>query len=238
MLEVRELSFGVLKAVSFRVRKGEVVGVIGKNGSGKSTLLKCLGGYYRYRGEVILNGREIFSYPLSQRVRLVNYLPQSFHLPFEYTVRELLYATTGRKDFEEALERFGVPHLADRLFESLSGGEKVKVLLARLYLLKPSLLLLDEPSAFLDLSVTVELASFVRQVALEGRSVLVVSHDISFLYSICDAFLGLKRGELLFAGGREELLENLELLFDCPLEVRLLGGELFIKPGIKNGGEE
>ena len=230
MVEVRELSYGILKGLSFEVKEGEVIGVIGKNGSGKSTLLKCLGGYYRYRGEVLLRGRELSTYPLRERVRLVNYLPQGIHLPFDYTVRELLYATTGVSRVEEALKKFKIEELSERLFESLSGGEKVKVLLSRLYLLKPSLLLLDEPSAFLDLSVMVELASFVREAAEQGRSVIVVSHDIPFLYSICDRFLGLKGGELLFFGGKKELLESLEPLFDCPLEVKVINGELFIKP--------
>ncbi len=230
MLEVRELSCRVLKNLSFKVGRGEVVGIVGKNGAGKSTLLKCLGGYLSYRGGVFLKGRELLTYPLKERVKLVNYLPQDFQTPFDYTVGELLYLTTGIRDYGKALERFGITSLEGRFFSSLSGGEKVKVLLARLYLLKPSLLLLDEPSAFLDLSVTVDLASFVREVAGEGRSVLIVSHDIPFLYSVCSHFIGLKEGELLFFGTGRELLAELPRLFDCPLEVKTIDGELFIKP--------
>jgi len=229
VLEVRELSFRILKGISFKVEPGDVVGVVGKNGAGKSTLLKCLGGYYRYRGQVFLKGREFLSYPLNRRVLLVNYLPQELSLPFDYTVREFLWITTGVKGFEPAVEKFGISALLDRNFNSLSGGEKVKVLLSRLYLLKPSVFLLDEPSAYLDLAVISLLSSFIKEMSYDRKSLLIVSHDVSFLYSVCKKFIGLKDGKLLFFGGKEELVENLETLFDCPLSVKLINGELFIK---------
>jgi ABC-type multidrug transport system ATPase subunit len=235
VLEVKELTYrNILKGISFSAQQGQVVGVIGKNGAGKSTLLKCLGGFYSYQGRVELLGRELSSYPLSQRVKLVNYLPQSFSIPFDYTVGELLFLSTGKEPSPGVLKEFHLEELLNRRFSELSGGEKVKVFLARLKLISPKVYLLDEPSAFLDPSVLSLLYSFVLKLAEEGSLLFVVSHDLSFLYLISTHFLGLKEGELLFFLKKEEALGRLEELFDCSFEfVRAPGGEVLIKPKLE-----
>jgi len=226
VLEVRELSVkGLLKGISFEAKGGEVIGVVGKNGAGKSSLLKALGGFYPYGGSVKVEGVEVKRAPLRKRVKLVNYLPQNFSPPAGYTVRELLELSTGR-EIGGALKEFNLEKLEDRPVELLSGGERVKLLLARLKLISPKVYLLDEPSAYLDVAVLSLLEEFIRGVK---GVVVVVSHDIPFLYRLCKKFLGIKEGRELFFGGRGELLKNLEELFDCPLEVREIEGELFIK---------
>ncbi len=224
MLEVKELSFKeILKGISFKAEEGEVIGVLGKNGAGKSTFLKCLGGFYEYEGEVKLLGRELSSIPLKERVKLVNYLPQSFKPTFDYKVKEFLYLSTGVEVNDTILSKFGVLKLKERELSSLSGGEKVKVLLSRLELISPSVYLLDEPSAYLDPCVISLLASYIRELSEKGKIVLIVSHDINFVFKVSDLFLGIKNGELLFFGKREEAREKLEKLFECPLKTELGG---------------
>ena len=238
MLEVKNLSLrGVLKRVTFSVENGKVACLVGKNGAGKTTLLKCVGGYYRYSGRILLNGEEIKKVPLRKRIKLVNYLPQSIEVLFPYTLKEFLLASVPFKVDEEAvrrvLKRLRIYHLKDRPFKVLSGGEKVKTLIARLLLIDPEVYLFDEPSAFLDVEVLPTLADIVLELKSKGKIVLITSHDLNFLVDLCDLFLGLKGGELLFCGGREVFLENLEKLYDAELNVFHFAGETFIKPTLR-----
>lgn len=219
MLEVKELSFGkIVNGVSFKVLRGEVVGVLGKNGAGKSTLLKCLGGFYRYEGKVYLSGRELSSLSLQERVKLVNYLPQNFSPAFDYKVNEFLYLSTGVKVSDSVLSKFGILKLKERELSSLSGGERVKVLLSRLELISPEVYLLDEPSAYLDPCVVSLLASYIKELSKRGKIVLIISHDIDFIFKVSNLILGIKEGKLLFFGKRKEAEEKLEELFECSLK--------------------
>ncbi len=219
MLEVKGLSFGkIVKGVSFKVKRGEVVGVLGKNGAGKSTLLKCLGGFYKYEGQVKLSGRELSSISLQERVKLVNYLPQNFNPAFDYKVKEFLYLSTGVKVSDSVLSKFGILKLKERELSSLSGGERVKVLLSRLELISPLVYLLDEPSAYLDPCVVSLLASYIRELSKRGKIVLIVSHDVDFIFKVSKLILGIKEGKLLFFGERKEAEERLEELFECSLK--------------------
>ncbi|WP_457677628.1 ABC transporter ATP-binding protein [Thermovibrio sp.] len=219
MVEVRELSYGVLKGISFKARRGDVVGVVGRNGSGKTTLLRCLGGFYPYKGEVLVKGKEVRSYPLSERIKLINYLPQSLELPLPYTVGELLYLTTGKGEFKEELEFFKVRELLNREFNLLSGGEKVKVLLTRLLILEPEVLLLDEPSAFLDLCVLSDLLLFIKELSKREKVLFIVSHDFNFLFKVANRFLALNSGKLYPFESKRALLSSLRELFGCDLEL-------------------
>jgi len=231
VLEVRELSVkGILRGISFSARKGEVVGILGRNGAGKSSLLKAVGGFYPYGGSVKVEEIEVKGTPVEKRVRLANYLPQSFAPQAGYRVKEFLEVSTGREgeEVEETLREFGLEELSYREVEVLSGGERVKLLLARLKLISPKVYLLDEPSAYLDLSVLSLLEEFVKKASKEG-AVLVVSHDLQFLWRVADKFLGIKEGRELFFGGRKELLKNLEELFECSLEVKEIDGEILVK---------
>ena len=231
MLEVRELSFGILKRVSFTVPEGSVVGVVGKNGAGKTTLLKCLGGFYSYSGSVRVNGREIGELPPEERIKTVNYLPQDFYHPFPFTVYEFLSSTTGKgeKEIEELLSQLGISALRERLLNGLSGGEKVKVHLVRLLLLDPEVYLLDEPVAYLDVSVVPFIGHLVKELSKRGRTVLITSHDIGFLYELCHLFLGLKEGELRLFGSGGELLKKSREIFGVELKAFECNGETFIK---------
>jgi iron complex transport system ATP-binding protein len=147
---------------------------------------------------------------------------------------QYLFLSTGKEPSPGVLKEFQLEGLLNRRFSQLSGGEKVKVFLARLKLISPKVYLLDEPSAFLDPSVLSLLYSFVLKLAREGNLTFVVSHDLSFLYLISTHFLGLKEGKLLFFLKKEEALGRLEELFDCPFElVRAFKGEVLIKPKLE-----
>ena len=239
MLEVNGLSYGkLLEGISFKVPEGAVVGILGPNGAGKSTFLKCLGGFYRYGGSVRLNGQELREVPLRVRWRLVNYLPQLINFQVPYTVEELLSFYGPRGKVLKALKRLGIEGLKGQLFERLSGGERVKVLLARLLVIEPQLYLLDEPSAFLDLSLIPLLSELIEEAVKEGRVVLVVSHDFTFLSSVSRFFLGIKGGRQLFFREGPPSKRELEELFEVPLEIFSAKKAIFVRPKKSKGGEE
>jgi ABC-type cobalamin/Fe3+-siderophores transport system ATPase subunit len=238
LLEVKSLSFkDILKGITFSVEPGTIVGLAGKNGAGKTTLLKCLGGYYPYSGRINWNGKDVGNLPLKQRIKLLNYLPQSIEVLFPFTVKELLTASipfkVERKALEGTLKKVGILHLRNKTFRLLSGGEKVKVFIARLLLIDPEIYLFDEPAAFLDVEVLPLLAKIILELKKRKKVVLVTAHDVNFLLDLCDLFMGLKGGELLFYGDRETFLKNLENLYDTKLKVVHLAGETFIKPLLK-----
>jgi ABC-type cobalamin/Fe3+-siderophores transport system ATPase subunit len=233
VLEVKGLCYkGVLKDIAFSTPPGKVVGIAGRNGAGKTTLLRCIGGYHHYRGSVKWNGKEIRKLPLKERTTTVNYLPQSVDMMFPFTVAEFLKASVPvcRKGIEETLEFLRISHLLSRRVDSLSGGEKAKVLLARLLVIDPSVYLLDEPTAFLDLEVLSLVAGIIARLKEKGRLVLLTSHDVNFLLGVCDLFLGLKNSRLYFFAGRQEFLESLEEIYSTEVFVWQTEEEVFVRP--------
>jgi len=236
VVEVRELSFRILSNLTFSVGRGKVVGIVGRNGSGKTTLLRCLGGYHKYTGSVRIEGVEIKRTSSKERFELVNYLPQNFSYAFPYTVFEFLSVTTGRRrqEIEEVLGELQIESLKGRFVNTLSGGESVKVQLARLLLSAPKVFLLDEPVAFLDVTVYSLIGNLVGNLRRRGKTVFITAHDLSFLYDTCDLFLGMEEGRVAFFGGKKDFIYRVREFFKGFLKVREFNGEIFIKP---KGGE-
>ncbi|MFK7897909.1 MAG: ABC transporter ATP-binding protein [Myxococcota bacterium] len=204
----------ILRELAFEVSPGEVVGLIGCNGAGKTTLLKVANGaLVPAEGEVQLSGTSARSLGRREWARRVALVPQDLHVPFPFRVGELVLM--GRAPHQPlvgleseadvalalaALERLGIGHLADRSVDTLSGGERQLVLFARALVQEPGLLLLDEPTAFLDLKHRVEVLREVRQFAAGGRAALVVSHDLSLAARSCDRVILLGGGRIIADG--------------------------------------
>ncbi|MEZ4219138.1 MAG: ABC transporter ATP-binding protein [Myxococcota bacterium] len=220
----------VLRGVAFELARGEVAGVLGRNGAGKTTLLRAAARGIAPRAGAI----ELFGAPLAalsrralaQRVAVV---PQDLHVPFPFSVAELvlmgraphqpLLGFESPRDVElarRALARLGIESLADRSIEALSGGERQLVLLARALVQEPALLLLDEPTAFLDLHHRALVLRIVRELVAErGTSALVVSHDVTLAARACDRLLLLHEGRIARAGRPRDVLDagSLEQVF-------------------------
>jgi iron complex transport system ATP-binding protein len=225
----------VLKRVSFEVRRGEVVGLLGRNGAGKTTLLRAVAnGLPGQGGRVVVFGRLQAAWRRRDLARRVAVVPQDLHVPFPFGVAELVLM--GRAphqrmlSFEsaddvaranDALERLGIAHLANRSALDLSGGERQLVLLARALVQEPQLLLLDEPTAFLDLSHRTLALRIVRELAAEGCAVLVVSHDLTLSARACDRLVLLREGEVDLSGPPGEVIDaaNLSRVFGLEAEV-------------------
>jgi iron complex transport system ATP-binding protein len=209
----------LLDRVSFTVERGTVLGVLGPNGAGKSTLLKATAGLLPSTGGLRIAGHDARTLRRRQRARLLAYVPQHSALEAALPVRDVVaqgrFAQAGMlgpappgegEAVARALALTDIAPLADRPFSSLSYGERRLVLLARALATGAPALLLDEPTAALDVRHALELLAVLRRLAGEGAAVMVVLHALSAAASVCDQALLLAGGRCAAAGPVAEVV--------------------------------
>ncbi len=226
MIACRGVSAGygrsiVLRGVSLSLEPGKLNGILGPNGSGKSTLLRCLTGLLRPRqGEIRYEGREIYGDMGEREVaRNVALVPQEESPAHPLSVRELIqlgrtphlgrFGWLHRADLfavERAIAEMDLQEEAERRITELSGGERKRAVIARALAQEARVLMLDEPTAHLDVSHALDLFALLRRLADAGRTVLVASHEIWQLARYCDRLLLLDRGRLKLAGSPRKVL--------------------------------
>lgn len=196
----------VLDEVDLTLDTGEVVGVIGPNGAGKSSLLRVVAGLLPMtRGELRWRGQPLMALPALARARAIGYLPQGPAIGWPLSVREVValgrrpHAGVADRDtdaqaIETALNGFELRGFAARQARKLSGGEQMRVHLARLHAGEHELLLVDEPTAALDPRAQLQVLAALRALAREGRAVLLVLHDLALAARCCDRLLVLANG--------------------------------------------
>jgi len=211
----------VLRDLSLCVAPGEMLALIGPNGAGKSTVLRVASGLLApRRGRAVLEGRDLTAISARARAQSIAVVPQESPLPSGLFVREmvslgrtpytrLLLGPTAadRQAVEWAISAVGIEALANRFVDELSGGERQRVILARALAQQPRLLLLDEPTANLDLHHQVSMLELVRGLTREhGLAVLAAVHDLQLAALYCDRLALLNRGELVSQGPPEAVL--------------------------------
>ena len=231
MIEIRQLkkSFGsleVLRDISFSVERGDVIAIIGSSGSGKSTLLRCLinlesidGGTVLVDGDPLIQDG-VYASPgevraITMRMGMVF---QSFNLFPHLSVRKNLtmpLVSVQKADPEKAdaralelLKKVGLADRADEMPNHLSGGQKQRVAIARALMLNPEIMLFDEPTSALDPQLTGEVLSFMRQLAGEHMTMIVVTHEMSFARDVASRVLYMDGGEIVEAGTPDEVLKH------------------------------
>jgi iron complex transport system ATP-binding protein len=240
MLKIQSLSVSygprrVLHEISLAVQSGEVLALIGPNGAGKSTLIRAVSGVIPYGGHVRTNGDDFASLSTLQRARYVAAVPQAVSLPPAYTVWEtVLFGRTphlgflgqpSQKDEEiarQSLARVSALPLADRRVGELSGGEQQRILLARALCQSTPILLLDEPTAHLDLQYQVGLLELVQELAhKDNLAVLVALHDLNLAAHYADRIALMVAGAIKAEGTPEQVLrpELIEQAYCLPVQV-------------------
>ncbi|HLY75337.1 MAG TPA: heme ABC transporter ATP-binding protein [Planctomycetota bacterium] len=238
----------VLSEVTVRLSSGDFVALAGPNGSGKSTLIRALSRVLRPRlGTALLDGQDLYSLPARQSAKSIAVVPQETALEFEFTCEEIVLMGRaphlGRFEIEteldravvkEAMERTATWELRKRSIGELSGGERQRVLLARAFAQEPRVLLLDEPTAHLDLSFQVQILRLVRELRNEKRTAVLASlHDLNLAAAYADRIVLLSKGRIAAAGTPQEVLSErvLRPVFGPEVAVRIhpdTGGPLVL----------
>jgi ABC-type Mn2+/Zn2+ transport system ATPase subunit len=248
-ITVRRAKGLLLDGISLSVSRNEFVGIIGPNGAGKTTLLNVIAGFERFEGTLSLFGhREAWTRSRKTRLR-VGYVPQLFQIDPAFPILALeavmtgaigrlgLFRSPGRREREKAMrlmEMMRVNHLADRPLGQLSGGERQKVSLARAILQQPDILLMDEPTANLDIAVQKEVLNLINEIhKQETLTLLFVTHDFNMLPAGMRRAVLLNHGKTVFDGDINTALsgDTLSSLFQYPLETFERNGRRFVSYG-------
>ncbi len=234
-LSVRRGTHLALRDVDLTLGPDQCLSVVGPNGSGKTTLLLTLLGLLRpSTGTVELGGRDVARLPPRQRARFAAYVPQVIDTAPAFTVADVVAGgrfahvgsagRLGAADHEEiarAMALCGVESLAARTFDTLSGGERQKTLLAAAIAQDPRVLMLDEPNAALDPRVQIDLVRILRDWQSDERSLVVISHDLQLPAALGGCVVALRHGTVAAAGAAAEVLtaERLGAVYDAPFGV-------------------
>lgn len=220
ILDVREVRFSysgrkVLDGVTFGVRKGEFLGVLGPNASGKTTLLRCITGtLVPSSGDVVLTGEKVSSLTRRELAKIVSVVPQDGFNQFDFTVEEFVamgrlpYLRRFQKEQPEdwakirwAMHVTGIANLGSRLITTLSGGERQRATVAKALAQDPQVLALDEPTSHLDINYQIEMLDLIKKLNLErGLTVIAVLHDPNLASTYCDGVVLLSRGSVFAIG--------------------------------------
>jgi len=225
-----------VRGVDLEVFPGEMLGILGPNGSGKTTLLKIMDGMLLpHEGDVLVGGKSIGSLKRGDIAKVVAMVAQENFFRFAFSVLEVVLM--GRfphlrrlqferdKDLEIAVNALKATHtleLSERSIHELSGGEKQRVLIARALAQEPGVVLLDEPTSFLDLKYKKEIFDLIATLTREKRlGVVIVSHDIDLMSQYCHRLLMLKNGSVHQSGTPDEVIrtESIQEVYGCAVVV-------------------
>lgn len=226
----------VLKNANVQINSGDFAGIVGPNGSGKSTLLRTISRILKpLYGKVLLKGEDIYHIPASEIAQKMAVLTQEPGLDFPFTVKDVVmmgrlphikrFARESLKDIEavdRALELTDTVSLADRHVNELSGGEKQRVLLARALAQEPKIILLDEPTSYLDLNYQIEIMELLVRLRREyGLTIIMVLHDLNLASRYCDYLLVVKNGAIHAVGSPRQVItaNMIKEVYGCQIRV-------------------
>lgn len=239
-LEIRRAACGygtrtVLRDISFNVREGEILCLLGPNGVGKTTLFKTILGFLKLQGgEIVLGGENIRHWPRKRLAKAIGYVPQAHTPPFPFTVLDVVamgrtahlgpFASPSKADLriaEEALETLHIGFLHDRIYTEVSGGERQMVLIARALTQQPEILVMDEPTSNLDFGNQIRVLEQINNLARRGLGVVMTSHfpNHAFLCSTKVALLQKDYG--IIVGDVDEVVTEANLKAAYGVKVRI-----------------
>jgi iron complex transport system ATP-binding protein len=251
MISVSGLSFSyngarrtILRDMALRIPEGTITAILGPNGSGKTTLLRLLLGVLRpQQGSIQLAGQPQDRYSRREMGKLVGLVPQDEHIPFDFSILEYVLmgrapylgtlAIPGEEDYQVAVDALLTTGLADmraRPLPNLSGGERQLAVVARALAQQPRILLMDEPTAHLDLGNKGRLLAIMRDLVAQGVTLVLTTHDPNLAASVAGHAVLVREGQVLDAGSPEVTLtaEKLSATYGVPVQVFQVDGKRII----------
>ena len=228
MIEIKNLykSYGsleVLKDISFKIEKGDIFGIIGQSGAGKSTLLRCFNGLENFqKGEVIVDGQAISSLNKKQMSNIqkeMGMIFQNFNLLNRLNVYDNIalplkfwkqdpHSLENKQRIEKLLKLVGLEEKSQAYPRQLSGGQKQRVAIARSLCTSPEIMLFDEPTSALDPEMVIEVLEVMQQLAKEGMTMIVVTHEMGFAKTVADRVIFLENGKIVEENDAKAFYEN------------------------------
>lgn len=220
MIDVQHLDYkNILSDINFSFSKNKLTGIIGPNGSGKTTLIRAITGQIKAdKGNVLINGKDIQSYSIKERASTLAVLSQHANQQLDFLVKDIVimglynakknifsYSKAEKNKVDEILDFLHISHLKNRSFQTLSGGEKQRVLLARALCQDVKILILDEPLNHLDLFYQIDLMEVIKGL---GITVICVLHDFTMALKYCDSLLVMKQGKIHYSGDKNILVDS------------------------------
>lgn len=226
-LSVQSLTFGhrnrkIFSDLSFQVKGGQFIALIGPNGTGKSTLLKCLAGILPIeQGSIHFSGCSLSTLKPIELAKRITYMPQSTSLETNFTVQQVVemgryphkgrfssWSTNDKDAMINAMKQVGIYELRDRFVPSLSGGERQLVYLAKAIAQETDILLLDEPTSDLDIYYQVIVTNVIHSLISKGKTIIAAIHDINLATRICDQCILLKDGHFIAYDAPSSILKE------------------------------
>lgn len=247
--------FRALDGVDLEIGRGMLVGLIGPNGCGKSTMMRCISRVHDpTAGSIEVDGRDVLAMGPAEVARTVASVPAELGQTFGMTVMDMVvlgrYPYVDRLWWEspederitrEALRTFGLDGIRDRQLSLCSSGERQRALIAKAYVQEPKLMLVDEPTAHLDMKYKLQVMEYLRSMSRSDMTVLVAEHDISLMARYCDVCVIMRRGRIVTVGDPKEVVTEdlIREVYEVESRVGLdADGEIYVLPKryIEDGG--
>lgn len=226
----------IIENISLQTQTGQFVGILGPNGSGKTTLLKSISHTLKPKiGTILLEDQDIYTLKASDVAKKMAVVSQGNNVAFSFTALDVVlmgrsphlsrFALEGEKDIDiakRAMTYTGTLHLQDRLITELSGGERQRIIISRALAQEPQVLLLDEPTTFLDVANQLEIMDLLKQLCDEKKLLVIgVFHDFNLAARYCDSLVLLKKGKIVATGKTDVLTsENIKTIFNIDTVVK------------------
>ncbi len=248
-VKIKELTFSytnfTLRVRDLNFESSKITSIVGPNGAGKSTLLKCIGMVNPVqKGSIFINGEDISEMKVSKRAQIIGYVPQEQISIFNFSILDFvlmgraphltIFSKPSKKDIElakEALKFVGINDYKGRGILEISSGERRLVIIARTIVQEPEILLMDEPTSFLDPKHEVEIMELVKELSERmGKTVIVTLHNLDLAVKYSDYLVFMKNGEIVGKGKTQEILseEILEKVYDIKMRIVDFNGSKII----------
>ncbi len=224
----------IIENITFNVKKGEILSILGANGSGKSTLLKAIVGLLPYAGTLLLDGVESKKLTTKKRASLISYVPQSTVIPFEFNVLEVVlmgrfhassfglsYSANDRNIAFKALSQVGIESFSEKIYRYLSGGQRQLVLIARALAQQSELIIMDEPVTGLDLGNQIRLLDLMEELTFLGHTIVQTTHNPNHALRVSQKVVWIHKRNILSFGEPNVVVspENIRKVYQVESEL-------------------